>query len=54
MTHPVLDPDLVVKLRSKAQAEGRSLTNLVNLLLRRLLGMKASPPKSASTSIHKK
>lgn len=49
-----LDPDLAEKLRNRAQAQGRSLTNLSNLLLRRLLGMKASPPIADTKDIVKR
>lgn len=49
-----LDPDLADKLRTRAQAQGRSLTNLSNLLLRRLLGMKASPPITVLKGIGKR
>jgi hypothetical protein len=48
-----LDPDLAEKLRLRAVAQGRSLTNLSNLLLRRLLGMKATP-NNGRTVISKK
>ncbi|TDU64075.1 CopG antitoxin of type II toxin-antitoxin system [Prosthecobacter fusiformis] len=48
-----LDPDLAEKLRRQAQPQGRSLANLANLLLRRLLGMKATPPERASGNIRK-
>jgi len=43
MSHIRLDPDLSEKLARQAQAQGRSLANLANLLLRLNLGMKATP-----------
>ncbi len=49
-----LDSDLAEKLRRLGGAAGRSLTNIANLLLRRQLRMKATPPaKAVSGSIRK-
>ena len=48
-----LDTDLAEKLRRRARPQGRSLTNFANLLLRRCLGMKASPPESPSRTSEK-
>lgn len=42
-----LDADLCRRLSRMAVRQGRSLTNLGNLLLRRCLGMSASPPPEA-------
>lgn len=38
-----LDPDLSDKLRDKAKRDCRSLTSLVNVLLRRLLRLRINP-----------
>ncbi len=45
MSRVKLDDDLTDKLRGKAKLECRSLTNLANVLLRRLVGMKIAPKK---------
>lgn len=42
-----LDADLCRRLSRMADRQGRSLTNLGNLLLRRSLGMSATPPQGA-------
>lgn len=51
MSHIRLDPDLSEKLARQAQAQGRSLANLANLLLRLNLGMKATPSSSSKATL---
>lgn len=48
-----LDTDLAEKLRRRARTQGRSLTNIANLLLRRCLGLKASPPEPPARTSEK-
>lgn len=53
MSHVRIDPDLALKLRPQASRQGRSLSNIVNLLLRRLMNMEVSPPARTSQNTAK-